>query len=582
MSLAIRPSHNCLGKTVTRKRVTVYTLVVTSIATTILSATVGCGGTAGTSRPTNVIEPSDLAPEHVAQDNTTLIIAHKSGPDYLDPALSYKASGWEPLWVCYTPLLTYKHVPGKDGTIPIPGLAEAIPEVSKDGRTYTFKLRKGLVYSDGTAVKASDFRHTIFRMLRLASQGAANFEGIEGVSAVLEENGKPEGDRKLNGVSGIVVDDATGVIKVTLVKPNVMFPYVMAMPFGGLVPSSTPIKNLTTAPPPGVGAFKITKHDPRREFILERNERFEVPGLPTAQVDKIVCKIIDNDTQMTQDVMAGRLDYMFEPPAVALRKRVRDKCEDRFKEHITPSTHFFFMNSTVAPFNDVRVRRAVHLAIDREKIASLYGGLFEPGKTFIPPGLPGHAPDAKASKPKLLQAHKLLKEAGATGTEVVVFGTRDDPGKAVCEYLTGVLNELGLKARFQAENTDQYYVVVGNKRKMEKTPFIGYNTWFMDYPHPGNFFFLVNGRTIQDEGNQNPGMVNDEKINKEYDRLIALAEPNEKAWAALDRYLVDEMTYVVPFGSVKYTTFLSSRMDSGAAYYHLIYQNDYTSFRVKK
>lgn len=520
-------------------------------------------------------------PPVAAAQGVTLTIAHKSGPDYLDPALSYKASGWEPLWVCYTPLLTYNHAPGKEGTIPIPGLAEALPDVSNDGKTYTFKLRKALVYSDGTAVKATDFGHTIYRMLRLASPGAANFEDIEGVSAILDENKNPENARKLTAVSGIMADDATGTIKVTLAKPNVMFPYIMAMPFAGLVPSKTPVKNLTDAPPPGVGAFKITKHDPRREFVLERNERFAVPGLPNAQVDKIICKIIDNDTQMTQDVMADRLDYMFEPPTVALRQRVRDECGNRYKEHVTPSTHYFFMNSAVAPFNDVRVRQAVDLSIDREMIARLYGGLLQPGKTFIPPGLPGHDPEVKVQKPKRLQARKLLNEAGAADAEVVVFGTRDNPGKAVCEYLTGVLNEIGLKARFQAESTDQYNVVIGNKRKMDKTPFVGYHMWFMDYPHPGNFFFLVHGRTIQNEGNQNPGLVDDEKINMEYDRLVALPGPNEKAWAALDRYLVNEKTYIVPFGNVKFTTFLSTRMDADAAYYHLIYQNDYTSFRLR-
>jgi peptide/nickel transport system substrate-binding protein len=572
MSLTLlQPGQSGSGKTGTGK----YPLLRT-LAAAMVAATIGCTPSSG---PTVAIEPNDPAP---ARDGLTLLVAQKSGPDYLDPALSYKASGWEPLWVCYTPLLTYKHAPGAEGTRPIPGLAEALPEVSKDGRTYTFKLRKGLVYSDGTAVKASDFGHTIYRMLRLASQGAANFEDIEGVSAIIEENKKLEGEWKLTKVSGIAADDATGVIKITLTKSNVMFPYIMAMPFAGLVPSSTPIKNLTTAPPPGVGAFKITKHDPRREFVLERNDRFDVPGLPKAQVDKIVCRIIDNDVQMTQDVMADRLDYMFEPPAVSLRQRVRDECRGRYTEHVTPSTHFFCMNSAVPPFSDARVRQAVGLAIDRDKIASLYGGLLQPGKTFIPPGIPGHDPAVKADKPKLLQARKLIQAAGVAGAEVVVFGTRDDPSKAVSEYLTGVLNELGLKARFQAENADQYYVVLGNKAKMQKTAFVGYNTWFMDYPHPGNFFFLVHGRTIQDEGNQNPGMVSDDKINKEYDRLVALPEPNEKEWAALDRYLVEETAYVVPFGSVKYTTFLSKRMDAGAAYYHLIYQNDYTSFVTKK
>ena len=561
---------NGLGKPVTGMPSRVRTPAVAAVAVAIIAVTsAGCSRGGLTSRP-----------EGTTRDDSTLLIAHKSGPDYLDPALSYKASGWEPLWVCYTPLLTYNHAPGSEGARLIPGLGEALPEVSTDGKTYTVRLRPNLVYSDGSPVKATDFGHSIYRMLRLASQGAANFEDVEGVSAVLEENKKPEVKRKLTAVSGISADDATGVIKITLTKPNVAFPHVLAMPFGSLVPASTPIKNLTASPPPGVGAFKITKHDPRREFVVERNDRFDVPGLPKAQIGKIACRIIDNDAQMTQDVMADRLDYMLGAPAVSLRQRVRNECGGRYKEHVTPSTQLFCMNSTRPPFSDVRVRQAVGLAIDRERIAGLYGGLLQPGKTFLPPGVPGHDPEVKVGRPKLLQAQKLIRAAGAAETEVLVFGNLDSPeSTAVCEYLAGVLNELGLKAKLQL--VQQYYEFIGNKGKMKEAAFIAHDSWFMDYPLPSTFFFLVHGRTIQDEGNQNRGMVNDNTINEEFDRLAALPEPNERAWAALDRYLVDDMAYLVPFGSEKSTTFLSSRMDTGAAYYHLIYQHDYTSFRLK-
>lgn len=94
----------------------------------------------------------------------SITIAQSAQPDALDPALSYVADVWEALWLVYTPLLTYKRVGGEEGTELIPGLAEGLPEISQDGRTYRLKLRKGLRYSDGRPVRASDFEHTIKRV----------------------------------------------------------------------------------------------------------------------------------------------------------------------------------------------------------------------------------------------------------------------------------------------------------------------------------------------------------------------------------------------------------------------------------
>jgi len=90
-------------------------------------------------------------------------IAYDTGIDFLDPGLSYTVQGWAILWNTYLPLLGYKHVNGPDGATLVPYLAQALPTVSADGTTYTLTLRKGLKYSDGTAIKASDFPATIER-----------------------------------------------------------------------------------------------------------------------------------------------------------------------------------------------------------------------------------------------------------------------------------------------------------------------------------------------------------------------------------------------------------------------------------
>src|SRR5205085_6458402 len=150
----------------------------------------------------------------------------------------------------YTPLLTYRHASGHAGTELVPGLAESLPQVSRDGRTYWLKLRAGLRYSDGEPVRASDFEHAIERVLALASPGTSFFLGIDGAQQYVGR--KRHGGR----LRGITTDDRTRAIAIRLTQPDGTFPNVLAMVFAAPVPRSTPFSNRTASPPPGVGPYR--------------------------------------------------------------------------------------------------------------------------------------------------------------------------------------------------------------------------------------------------------------------------------------------------------------------------------------
>ena len=142
----------------------------------------------------------------------------------------------------YLPLLTYKHANGAEGAEVVPALAQSLPRVTDGGKTYTLTLRKGLRYSDGTPVKASDFASTVERVFKLNSPGASFYEDIVGA----EEFAKT----KTGGIPGIEADDSTGKITIHLDKPRGTFTNELAMLFVALVPPSTPAKNMTADPPP--------------------------------------------------------------------------------------------------------------------------------------------------------------------------------------------------------------------------------------------------------------------------------------------------------------------------------------------
>ena len=231
-------------------------------------------------------DESDSGSDTATTEGGEITIAQTSQPDYLDPALSYTVNGWEPMWLVYTPLLTYAHEEGTAGAELIPGLAEDLPEVSEDGLTYTLTLRDGLTYSDGTDVVASDFERTIQRVLNLESGGAPFYQAIEGAEDYLAGD-DPEAD-----ISGIETDDQSGEITITLTDADASFSNVLAMNFAGLVPGDTEFKNLTESPPPGVGSYELTESVPNREFVMEQVKGFDAPDIPKGNIQKITTRIV--------------------------------------------------------------------------------------------------------------------------------------------------------------------------------------------------------------------------------------------------------------------------------------------------
>ncbi|MGH2913320.1 MAG: ABC transporter substrate-binding protein, partial [Solirubrobacteraceae bacterium] len=221
-------------------------------------------------------------------------------PESLDPGLGATTQSYEATWITYTGLLTYAHAAGEAGAKLIPGVAESLPVVSKDGKTYTFTLRKGLVYSNGAPVKASDFAYTVKRTIKL---GWGNKE-------MLTENivgGEAFDQGKASSISGIQTDDTTGKITIKLVAPYGPFANVLAFPAVGLVPGGTPMKSLTNNPPPGVGPYEITNVVPNKSFALVRNPHFSnstIPGVPTGHVNVDV-KIVSNNQSEAEQVLGN-------------------------------------------------------------------------------------------------------------------------------------------------------------------------------------------------------------------------------------------------------------------------------------
>ena len=511
----------------------------------------------------------------------SITTAYTSFPDFLDPALSYTQEGWQSLWTVYTGLMTYPHEAGEAGAVPVPGLADAMPDVSADGKTYKVKLKSGLKYSDGTAVKASDFEHAIKRMLNLESGGSSFYLGIIGAEKYVKD-GKAKAD-----ISGIETNDQTGEITINLMDADGRFPYILAMPFASLVPSDTPFENMTKDPPPGVGPYKFENVRINRGYDLVKVPGFNVADQAVGKLDKIEVQVIKNRRRQTQDTIQNKIDYMNDPPAPDQLRDVRAQYTDkRYKEFVTNSTYYYFLNNKVAPFDKLEVRQAVNFAVDKRSLARLFGGLLEPGCNFLPPGMKGYEKvdpcpwgDPTAA-PDVEKARALIKQAGVEGDAVTVVGNDEPESKSLAEDLADVLNDIGLKAKPRIVEGSVYFTTIGNQKTKAQA---GFANWFQDFPHPGNFFFLVDGKSIQDTNNQNFGNVDVPEINAIFNKADQNADIDAVApeYAKADKLLV-EGAHVVPYGHRKLTVFYSERVDfENCTVWHPVYNLDFTNLCLK-
>lgn len=504
-----------------------------------------------------------------------------SFPDYVDPQLSYTVEGWETLYNVYVPLLTYKHAKGADGTQVVPGLANDMPQVSPDGKTYTLTLRPDMKYSDGTPIKASDFTYAIQRLFKANSGGSVFYEPIVGTAEYA--------DGTADTISGIVTDDATGAITITLSEPNGTFENVLGLPFAAPVPPTTPLdKDATNNPPPASGPFMISAVQAPQTLTMERNPQFQTvkdagaDEVADANVDKITITQNKSNTAQVTDIEQNRVDYMSDPPDADRLAEVKSRYGDRFRMEESINTYYFWMNNQVAPFNDVKVRQAVNYAIDPEALNRVFGGRLHPTQQILPPGMPGYEEYNLYPGPDLDKAKQLIAEANPTDRDITVW-TDDEPDrKRIGEYYHDVLTQLGFNATLKVIAGDVYWTTIGN----QSTPDLdtGFADWFQDFPHPDDFFRpLLNGASILPTNGNNYSRADfadlDAKMNEL--RTKRLEDPGVKEeYAALDKAYMERAAWA-PYGNEEFTTFLSERMDFDKSYRHLLFNQDFSSFALK-
>lgn len=515
----------------------------------------------------------------------TITIASGTAPQSADNQNDFTTQGTELYSVVNTPLLVFKRAAGAAGTQLLPGLAESLPTVSKDGLTYTFTLRKGLKYSDGTAIKASDFKFAIERALKLSWDASSFLTGhIVGAAAFAKGSSKD--------IPGITTNDATGKISVKLTAPYGPIEDVLALAGTAPIPSSTPMKPEPATGTVGDGPYKWGKITPGQEYVLLKNTSFNgVPAssVPAGHANEIDYKVNSNVLANAQSVLANSAD-VFDPgdtlpPSIV--GQVQSQAADRYQAVPTNSTFYFFMAVNQPPFNKLAARQAVQAGLDDTALARLDSGFLTPDCHLIPPGIPGGGNPATcpfhnpAAPPNLAEAKKLVAQSGEKGAAVTVWGEERSPRRQYVDYLTDMLNKIGFKATEKIITSQTYFQVIGNAKTK---PQIGFADWVQDFPHPDDFVQLFNSASILPENSENYGYVRDPHIDSTEAHLSALPASQLAAaapsWQGLDNYMIAK-GYYAAYGHEKFPKFYSNRLNFGAGILSVEYQTDLTSLALK-
>lgn len=545
-----------------------YWLVVfIAIAVCLVS---GTAAGAGLPSQRHQQEPSGLAV-------STVTGAFSWRPD-LDPQVSWSNYGLNVVYDTYIPLLTYNHAGGKAGSEVVPGLARSLPRITDHGRTYTLHLRKGLRYSDGGSVRATDFKFAVERMFRGFYGPERFYDDIVGAER-FERVGR-------GGIPGIVTDDRTGRIVIHLVKPERSFSRKLAMTFAAPVPPGTPIHNQSFHPPPATGPYVITSST-RRGWTYQRNPAWGshnhklMPRIPSGHLDTIKIRVVQSAAKAIRGVEQGKLDWISEELSGPTYASLRHRFPSRARLEPTLSTEFFWLNTSKAPFNDVRVRRAANYGVDRPVFGRLSGGQVSPTQQILPPDLPGYGKSSLYPH-DMEKARQLIAAANPPVRDVTLWtygSPRELTQAAYAVYFAAILGKLGFTVHLRVLAPERYFGLIGSPRQAGVDAGIG--GYFANYPDPDDFFRETLGSRPRLYWNENLSQLFVPSLRQTIDRLQTrpgLPAPAAR-YAALDRAYM-RLAPWVPIGNISMPLFVSKRIDLGRVVSNPSFGVDLASLRI--
>jgi ABC-type transport system substrate-binding protein len=418
-------------------------------------------------------------------------------PRSLDPALSTDVPTGRVVGYLFDGLTRFT----PDAKV-IPALATSW-DVSPDGSVYTFHLRRGVRFTDGTPFVARQVASSWRRVLDPKVRGGRGWPLYPILGA------KEFADGKGTSIPGIVTPDDSTVV-VTLKEPFAIFPKLLAMPVAAIAPDNIPAN--FGEHPVGTGPWKLVewKHD---DYLLFAPNKDYWGGAPKA--DSLKARIIAEPSTAVAEFQSGNVDVLQVPQG-----EIRDWEEDTERKKLlasTPSLELVYVaiNVTRGPLRDVRVRQAINYAVDRRTIVrNLIAGRGELAAGVIPSSLPGSDKTRIGYQFDTLRARQLLREAGyPKGIDVELWTSTTPIYVRIAETLQGYLALSGIRAKIVQRESAAARAAARNG---QADLFV--KDWYADYPDAENFLY-----PLLHSANKGVGGNVSFYANPQFDSLVTLA-----------------------------------------------------------
>jgi peptide/nickel transport system substrate-binding protein len=531
-----------------KKHVLSLFLMTAGVALLVAAMSVGVASSAtGSAKNSTAVHKGGVL--RVAQSNTDF--------DTVDPGLAYVTNDWTLLYATQMLLVNFPEKSGAAGSELYPEAATSFPTVSKDGKTYTFHIRPGLKFSDGSAVTAAAYQRAWERNL---SPKMGSPYGVNDQFQKVIVGGEDFLAGKTQHIAGISAKGLTLTFHLT--HPNPTFTSYLSMQWFGAVKPDMPYTTTGVNVYPSAGPYYIASRDPGRTTVLKRNPYYK--GSRPANPDQIVVTSNTNQDQALLQTKAGQFDFdMNTVPSTAAADlgATYGVNKGRFWVGPTSCVDYLLLNTARPPTDNVALRKALNWGIDRPallRILGKYAGARS--DQILVPGIPGFKPykiyafsGANAAKAKQVGGSAIT-----SADTLNVLHTTSPARTAQAQVIEFNLKQMGLKYNDVPTPGTTYYNTLETKGTSYNVARAG---WCADYFDPFDYInVLLDGRSIQANNNTDMSYLQAPALNKAMDAAASLSgKARAAAYAKLDLMVMRDYAPWVPYQINNDRFFVSAR-----------------------
>jgi peptide/nickel transport system substrate-binding protein len=540
-------------------------LAAAGVSAALLLAACGGGGPGGEQGPTTQAGASGFNAASTSVVNPsetkggTLKFANFGDWDTLDPGETYYAYAWNFARLYGRSLMTFKSAPGKEGNQLVPDLAEGPGQASSDAKTWTYKLRQGVKFEDGTEVTSADVKYAVLRSTdkQTFPNGPAYWEGQLDLPSGYKG---PYKTPNMNTDSAIETPDKYTIVFHTK-APFAAFDYLAQQPNTIPVPKDKDTGAKYRNSVVSTGPYKFADLQPGKSFNLVRNDQWDPATDPNRKAlpDRIEVTLNVNPDDIDNRLISGDLDVDVVATGVqpaALSRVLQDPAlKENADNPIAARNWYTSINPTVAPLDNIECRKAIMYAMDHTGYQTAYGGQFAGGDlatTVLPPNIPGYTafdlyPSGPDHKGDLEAAKKSLEACGQpNGFETNIAYRAERPKeKATAEAFQQALSRVGIKLTLKPYPQGDYFAqyaglppfVVKNKLGL------ALNGWAADWPDGFGFLSqIVDSRVIRPAGGSSNTSVRIPEVDQMLDKALTELDTDKRnqMWGEIDKRVMEE------------------------------------------